>query len=95
MSDIVKVIIEIPAELYARIKNGGGWTCLNECRECIENGIPLDDVKAEIEKAKQYKGENANPAVEKHNIGLDKYYDKGLDKALKILDNIGKAESEE
>lgn len=49
---------------------------------------PLKSVKGlieQIEQAKQYKGLTGNPTIDKHNIGLDRYFDLGLDKAIKII----------
>ena len=85
MSDTVKLIIEIPKNVYAECQGDiyfpdtGG-----ELFNAVKNGIPLDDVKATIEQtAKDY----------------DKFADyrrvRGLWIALEILDNIGKAESED
>ena len=83
----MKLIIDISEELYKGI----------ECRNCeleteyvcyelmkaVDNGTPLDDVKAEIDE--QY------DRVHPYNIDVAE----GLEMALGILDNIGKAESEE
>ena len=91
MSETVKLIIEIPVETYEYWKTHRDEYVL---AEAIGKGVLIDDVKAEIEKMKLYKGENANPEFEKHNIGLDRYFDKGINKALKILDSIGKGDSE-
>lgn len=46
MSDTVKLIIEIPAETYEYWKTHKDEYVL---AEAIQNGIPLDDVKALIE----------------------------------------------
>lgn len=87
MSDTVKLVIEIPKEIYNHTQEYeiGGFNQENDTKlfMAIKNGIPLDDVKAEIEQtAKDY----------------DKFDDyrriRGLWIALEILDNIGK-ESEE
>ena len=51
--------------------------------DSVKNGIPLDSVKAAIEV--QY------DRVRPYNIDVAK----GLEMALEILDNIGKAESED
>ena len=42
----------------------------------------IDKAIKEIDKAKMYRG---NPRNLPNNIGLDRYFDKGLTKALKIL----------
>lgn len=90
MSDTVKIIIEIPKEA----KQCFDEAISNDLKGCyydhggvignaIKNGIPLDDVKAEIDE--QY------DRVKPYNIDVAQ----GLEIALDILDNIGKAESEE
>lgn len=53
----------------------------------------LNKIRAEIEECKQYRGMTGNPVIDKHNVGLDKYYDLGLEKAIKIIDKY-KEESE-
>ena len=82
MSDKVKVVIEIPKEIYERCKEYKLWSYDAETLEgAVAQGTPLDSVKAEIqEKSVWYRGQT---------------YD-GLCIALKIIDKyIGKAESEE
>lgn len=83
MSDKVKIIIEIPKELYENKK--GYLTNMDAHMICkaVQNGIPLNDVKAEIDE--QY------DRVHPYNIDVAQ----GLEMALGILDNIDKAESEE
>ena len=49
MSDTVKLIIEIPKELYEMCKKYESYTCDSETL-AIAHGIPLDDVKAEIKE---------------------------------------------
>ena len=61
----------------------------------VANATPLDqvleEIKGEIEKEKCYRGITGNPAIDKHDIGLDRYFDRGLERALKIIDkHIGK-----
>ena len=74
MSDTVKLIIEIPKAEYERLV----YIDHLKLRSYIENGTPLDGVKAEIQKMPtDYCG---------GYIGLDK------NEVLKILDNVGKAE---
>lgn len=82
----MKLIIDISEEAKRRIDTfKGKFLCGDgfDLIEAIKNGIPLDDVKAEI-------------ITERHNLADAKdwgrYY--GLGIALEILDNIGKAESE-
>ena len=87
----MRLIIDIPEERYKRIVKSPRCVDFNEAVEdrtvlvkALQNGIPLDDVKAEI-------------ITERHNLADAKdwgrYY--GLGIALEILDNIGKAEREE
>ena len=57
----------------------GEWLCRRENRL-------LEQIRAEIEECKQYRGMTGNPIIDKHNVGLDKYYDLGLEKAIKIID---------
>lgn len=84
----MKLIIEIPDHEYK-------YTCERTLSDrtfwddAIRNGTPLDDVKAEIEKL--------NPvdygsifSYESHNGAKDMQRD-----VLRILDRIGKVESEE
>ena len=85
MSDTVKLIIEIPKkakQAFDKAENNdlklGYYDHGGVIGKAIQNGIPLDDVKAEIE---EYLFQN--------EFGLE--YRKEV---LQILDNIGKAESE-
>ena len=82
MSDTVKLIIEIPKDIYERCKEYKLWSYDAETLEgAVARSTPLDDVKAEIAKiSTDYCG---------GYIGLDKQ------EVLQILNNIGKAESEE
>lgn len=50
MSDTLKIIVEIPKETYLEIKEGFITRNAIVSAEAIKNGIPLDDVKAKIEK---------------------------------------------
>lgn len=87
MSDTVKLIIEIPEETKQAFDNaesndlkGGYYDHGGIIGKAIQNGIPLDDVKAEIEQ-------NAYPivhGVNNHEKGMTLY---GI---LQVLDNIGK-----
>ena len=53
----------------------------------------VEDIKAEIESKKQYRGKSGNSVIDAHDIGLDRYFDKGLDMALSIIDkHISKGE---
>lgn len=85
MSDTVKIIAEVDREYYEIIKRDVENHLTDFYPfEIIGNGIPLDDVKAEIEQ-------NAYPivhGVNNHEMGMTLY---GI---LQVLDNIGK-ESED
>ena len=78
MSDTVKLIIEIPKEALNLIKTFKGKFICNgyDLIQGVQNGIPLDDVKAEIRH------------LEYHMIDCDVLVDR--DMVMWILDNIGK-----
>ena len=90
MSDNIKLIIEIPKETYEYWKNHRDEYVL---AEAIKNGIPLDEVKANIEKQIERDFEYA----ETETLKVPCHYGiaNGLQNAIRFLDNIGKAESEE
>ena len=79
----MKLIIDVPEEYYKSAKLMVEKDSTYPLKVSIANGIPLDDVKAEIDE--QY------DRVRPYNIDVAQ----GLEMALGILDNIGKAESEE
>ena len=86
MSEKVKLIIEIPKKVFEARKIGeiSPWVTV-PILDAVQNGMPFDDVKAEIEQ-------NAYPivhGVNNHEKGMTLY---GI---LQVLDNIGNAESEE
>ena len=83
----MKLIIDSPEEVKADIDNGVIRQNIDKIYIAVANGTPLDDVKAEIQRtitASWYNGEN-----------YKKNYRNGLSDAIEILDNIGKAESED
>lgn len=85
MSDTVKLIIEIPKEAkqafdIANDLKGGYYDHGGIIGRAIQNGILLDDVKAEIKR------------MEYHMIDCDVLVSQ--EEVLEILDNIGK-ESED
>ena len=88
MNNTVKLIIEIPKEAkqafdIANDLKGGYYDHGGVIGKAIQNGIPLDDVKQEIWVT---------------DFDFGDYYDHTAeiqDKVCGILDNIGKAESEE
>lgn len=56
MSDTVKIVIEIDPHIIYAIQNNKGLSLGQQIDICnaIKNGIPLDDVKAEIDKLKPW-----------------------------------------
>lgn len=96
MSETVKLIIELPKDYYEIIKHDVEHH-LTDYRpfEIIGNGIPLDDVKAEIT---EHHDIHLGELKSRSNIGILMFgsdaYDRGIKHAIEILDNIGK-ESEE
>ena len=99
----MKLIIDIPEDLYAHIYSdaeiiiyGGmrsGKTLLATLLRSIRNGTPLDDVKAIMEK--QIERDFAFAETETFKVPCHYGTANGLQVAVRILDNIGKAESEE
>ena len=80
MSDTIKLIIEIPEEVYEYWKTHKDEYVL---AEAIGKGTPLDDIKAEI----------AKEIIPRDSDDYDHdvmYQNCGLRIALKIIDNIGK-----
>ena len=88
MSDTVKVIIEIPKETYLEIKEGFIARNAMASAEIIQNGIPLDSVKAEIEK----KCDRINSIASVLRYPQHREIQELL---CEILESIGKAESED
>lgn len=81
----MKLIIEIPDHEYRQIKE------VYEKNDTVEStysyiyhGIPLDDVKAKIQAEEMVETDIAR-----------EFYNMALADAIQILDNIGKAESED
>lgn len=71
----MKLVIDIPDDEYAEVK-ALKYPVLLE--KAVQDGIPLDDVKAEI-KALPY---DTDP------------YEYAIDDVIEILDNIGKGDKE-
>lgn len=79
----MRIVIDIPEDVYTECQGHIYFPDTGgELFNAVKNGTPLDDVKAEIDA--QYDG------VRPYNIDVAQ----GLEMALDILDNIGKAESE-
>lgn len=94
MSDTVKLIIEIPEPIYDRIKylEPNADTMLDKLMRVVQNGIPLDDVKAEVFRQSEQNNENFS-----HD--WNEGFNDGMFHTLTIIGDyfmhIGKAESEE
>ena len=84
----MKLIIDIPEDMFEWFKNGEIVDEYDKSalKQVFKNGTPLDDVKAEIEE--EYNRLSATRADETLELGECL----GLKMALKILDNIGKAD---
>lgn len=93
MSDTVKIIIEIPESDYKAIceNKEDAITAHDTCRRIAKNGIPLDDVKAEIKQI--WQGIDTISHNEYENA-VEQGKEIAYENVLSILDNIGKAESE-
>ena len=92
----MKLIIDIPDNIYYAIKitqpfiSGklSGKTYLQILVNSVQNGTPLDDVKAKIEQK----------IVKRHDLNhtrLERNRNDAFLEVLEIIDNIGKVESEE
>lgn len=75
----MKLIIDIPEEVKADIDNGVIRQNIDKIYIALANGTPLDDVKAEID---QYLFQNEFGSEYREEVS-------------QIIDNIGKAESED
>lgn len=94
MSDTVKLIIEIPKDYYEVLSKTeviltsqrSGKTFMSVIYSAVKNGIPLDDVKAEI-KSWYWQ-------VEKQSLAKDPcVVDAMVDLFIRTIDNIGNTES--
>ena len=94
MSETVKLIIELQKKEYEGFKEliainiGGrcsGKGIIRSCLNAVKNGIPLDDVKAEIEK-KYREAEFMNE--------FSGGYNHAINEVLEVLKSIGKGDSE-
>ena len=90
MNDTIKLIIEMPTEMFQEMRDNDliNVKTLNKSIKAIENGIPLDDVKAEIEK-------NCDRINSIASVLSYPQHREIQELLCEILDNIGKAESEE
>lgn len=88
------VIIDIPDNVYEWVMNTGTFGIYRfNTAKAIKNGTPLDEVKAEIEK--QIERDFAFAETETLKVPCHYGIANGLQVAVRILDNIDKAESEE
>ena len=95
MSDTVKLVIEIPKLAYKacrelRTNNDDGIIGLCAVN-AIADGIPLDDVKAEISRCKTQNEMQLSERDTKGKLMISDIYCR----IIEVLDNIGEAESEE
>lgn len=95
----MKLIIDVPEEAkqafdnaYSNDLRGGYYDCGGLIGKAIQNGTPLDDVKAIMEK--QIERDFAFAETETLKVPCHYGTANGLQVAVRILDNIGKAESE-
>ena len=95
MSDTVKLIVDIPVRILDTIQADEmiSREQLAILQTHIQNGIPLNDVKAEIEK--QIERDFAFSETETLKVPCHYGIANGLQNAIRFLDNIGKAESED
>ena len=89
----MKLIIDVPEEYYKSAKLMVEKGSTYPLKVSIANSTPLDDVKAEIEK--QIERDFAFAETETFKVPCHYGTANGLQVAVRILDNIGKAESEE
>ena len=97
----MKLIVDIPDNIYDAIKEAqtiisgqrSGKTLLQILINSVENGTPLDDIKAKIEK--QIERDFAFAETETLKVPCHYGIANGLQNAIRFLDNIGKAESED
>lgn len=45
----------------------------------------IEGLIEKIKEVKQYKGKSGNPYIDVHDRGLDRYFDLGIDRAIKII----------
>ena len=74
MSDTVKLIIEIPKEMYEALLNGYEEPYSRMFSDTVKNGIPLDDVKESYIKKRDIDGlswhyfDDYEPYVSVHDL---------------------------
>ena len=91
MNDTIKLIIEMPTEMFQEMRDNDliNVKTLNKSIKAIENGIPLDDVKAEIkEKCDLINDSIASELSYPHHREIQELL-------CEIIASIGKAESED
>ena len=92
MSDTVKLIIEMPADVYRKVQ--AHKSCIVTTKQDdqeivigVRKGIPLDDIKTEIEEYKS----TVDRAISEDELKIE-----GMKEAyancLEILDNVGKVD---
>lgn len=89
----VEIVIKIPEEIYEMVMNTGTYGCYRfNSTKAIREGIPLDDIKAEMEK--QIERDFAFAETETLKVPCHYGIANGYQNAIRLLDNIGKKESE-
>lgn len=83
----MKLIIDIPDHLYELLtkypSDSNEGTIDNVLMKAVENGTPLEDIKAEIEKDMLYYADVRNKDSEKWCVAKRS----GLNRALEIIDS--------
>lgn len=88
MSDTVKLVVTLNKGQYENLKNiHCGSIGARMIVNAVMNGIPLDDIKAEIEEYRS----TIDRAISEDELKIEGMKEAYTD-CLKILDNIGKAE---
>lgn len=93
MSDTVKLVIEISKSAYEEMSKHGTDRVDYDIQQMINNGTPLDDVKAKIaERHDVHLGELKS----RSNVGIMMFggeaYDRGIKHAIEILDSVGEGD---
>ena len=94
MSETLKLIIEIDENTYKDTKKGKVYSSMRDVPQesvlAIAHGIPLDDVKAEIEK--QIERDFAFAETETLKVPCHYGIANGLQNAIRFIDNIWKGD---
>ena len=96
----MKLIIDIPEDYYEVLSKTeviltsqrSGKTFMSVIYSAVKNGVPLDDVKTEIEQICQ---DIDTCSHNEYENAVEQGKEIAYENVLDILDNIGKAESED